>query len=140
MACCLHANVSANIPHTVGGRLPTLMSLRAIIMEVMASGGTDVPAVRIDKELIQQDSPFLGTRRFGMCFTSQGGMAKVGTLLEVQQHLPLEDGRMLITNKGIERFQILRVVQEKPVLLCEVEILKDQPGEDEKLVGFITHL
>lgn len=88
----------------------------------------------IDKELIQQDSPFLGTRRFGMCFTSQEGMAKVGTLLEIQQHLPLEDGRMLITSKGVERFQILRIVQERPVLVCEVEILKDQPGEDEKLV------
>ena len=62
-------------------------------------------------------------------------MAKVGTLLEIQQHLPLEDGRMLITSKGVERFQILRIVQERPVLVCEVEILKDQPGEDEKLVN-----
>ncbi|CAD7695934.1 unnamed protein product [Ostreobium quekettii] len=92
------------------------------------------PVEGVDEDLIQQDSAFLGSRRFGMCFTSQGGMAKVGTILEIQQHLPLEDGRMLVTSSGVQRFQVVNVVQERPVLVCEVQVLHDTPGEDEKTV------
>eukprot|EP00803_Ostreobium_quekettii_P006098 evm.model.scf_1560.3 EVM.evm.TU.scf_1560.3 scf_1560:28159-32634(+) len=88
----------------------------------------------VDEHLIQKESPFLGSRKFGMSFTSQGGIAKVGTILEIQQHVPLEDGRMLVTSSGVQRFQIVNVVQERPVLVCEVKMLEDTPGEDEKLV------
>lgn len=47
---------------------------------------------------------------------------------------------MLIENTGKERFQILRVVEERPVLICEVEMLQeDEDTSDEvALVLFFT--
>jgi ATP-dependent Lon protease len=36
-----------------------------------------------------------------------------------------------VTNKGVERFKIVNVVQEKPVLLCEVEVLEEDEDESE---------
>lgn len=39
---------------------------------------------------------------------------------------------MLIENTGKERFQITRVVEERPVLICEVELLdEDNDASDE---------
>ena len=37
------------------------------------------------------------------------GLASIGTLLEVQDHSNLEDGRMLVNNIGRQRFKILEV-------------------------------
>lgn len=36
-----------------------------------------------------------------------------------------------VTNKGVERFKIVDVVKEKPVLLCEVEVLDEDDDETE---------
>jgi hypothetical protein len=40
-----------------------------------------------------------------------------------------------VTNKGVERFKIVNVVQEKPVLLCEVEVLEEDEDESEDVSG-----
>ncbi len=36
-----------------------------------------------------------------------------------------------VTNKGVERFKIVDVVKEKPVLVCEVEVLEEDEAETE---------
>ncbi len=36
-----------------------------------------------------------------------------------------------MTNKGVERFKIVDVVQEKPVLVCKVEVLEEDEAETE---------
>lgn len=82
--------------------------------------------------MINWDSPFCGTRSFGMCFVSEQGLAAIGTMLHIDTHERLDDGQMLIENTGKERFQILRVVEERPVLICEVEMLQeDEDASDE---------
>lgn len=85
----------------------------------------------IEEGLVQKESPFCGTKRFGMCFLDSGRMASVGTTLEVQEYLHQPDGRIYITNKGIERFRVVRVVKELPVLICEVEVLEEVEEDKE---------
>jgi len=76
------------------------------------------------------EKPWKGTKRFGMAFfdQQQGGLATIGTVLEVQEHSLLEDGRLLVQNVGRERFKILNVVEERPLLVCDVEYLDDADG------------
>lgn len=44
--------------------------------------------------------------------------------------------RRFVTNKGVERFKIVNVVKEKPVLLCEVEVLDEDDDETEDVSVF----
>lgn len=91
----------------------------------------------IDAGLVSPDKPWKGTRRFGMAYYDQkaGGLASVGTVLEIQDHSMLEDGRMLIENVGKERFKILNVVEEKPVLVCRVEYLEEDDDTADSIVS-----
>jgi hypothetical protein len=41
--------------------------------------------------------------------------------------------RRFVTNKGVERFEIVKVIQEKPVLLCEVEVLDEDDDDTEQV-------
>ena len=53
------------------------------------------------------------------------GLAATGTALVIQQFKHLESGRMLVSSRGLQRYRVRRVLQESPVLLCEVEWLVD---------------
>jgi hypothetical protein len=46
--------------------------------------------------------------------------------------LPLKPHRF-VTNKGVERFEIVKVIQEKPVLLCEVEVLDEDDDDSDEV-------
>ncbi|KAL4859539.1 LON peptidase N-terminal domain and RING finger protein 3 [Chlorella vulgaris] len=85
----------------------------------------------IDEGLVNPDKAWCGSRMFGMTFIDQKsqGLASIGTLLEITEHSNLEDGRLLVNNRGRQRFKILEVVEESPVLVCEVEYLRDEEDE-----------
>lgn len=85
----------------------------------------------IDEGLVNPDKAWCGSRLFGMTFIDQKsqGLASIGTLLEITEHSNLEDGRLLVNNRGRQRFKILEVVEESPVLVCEVEYLRDEEDE-----------
>ncbi|KAI8466929.1 MAG: hypothetical protein J3K34DRAFT_524170 [Monoraphidium minutum] len=87
----------------------------------------------IEDGLVQAESPYAGTKRFGMCYVDGGSgkMATVGTLLDIQAHSFEPDGRILVVNKGAARFRVTKVVKERPVLICEVEVLPED--EDDSL-------
>lgn len=85
------------------------------------------------EDLVQDDSPFKGTKRFGMCYTDRDGLSKHGTVLEIVEHKLLEDGRILILTKGRERFMVHDIKQERPVLLCSVQLIHDEEEDDEAL-------
>ncbi|KAI8463336.1 MAG: PUA-like domain-containing protein [Monoraphidium minutum] len=100
-----------------------------VLFSTLMDGAPDV-----EEGLVQKDSPFAGTRRFGMCYSdgTSGRMASVGTTLEITAHTLEPDGRILVVNKGLERFRVTKVVKERPVLICEVEVLpEDEDGGDE---------
>lgn len=56
---------------------------------------------RIDQDLVNDQKPWCGSRLFGMCFSSQEGMAAIGTTLYITGHDRLPDGRLLIATKGM---------------------------------------
>jgi Lon protease-like protein len=60
------------------------------------------------------DSPFKGSRRFGMCYSRGNGVAEWGTVLEIVQHSLLDSGCMLVLGRGRERFKVSRVIQVRP--------------------------
>ncbi len=65
---------------------------------------------------------------------------KIGTLARITEVVKLEDGRMLITSVGTDRFRLLNSYHEKPYMTADVEIWPDAenlqgPGELVELVG-----
>lgn len=63
------------------------------------------------------------------------GLAAIGTVLEIQKHSLIEDGRLIVDNIGKERFKIIDVVEERPVLVCEIEYLQEDDVHDNKAVA-----
>jgi hypothetical protein len=53
----------------------------------------------------------------------------VGTLARITEVARLEDGAMLITTVGSERFRLLEYRTEKPYMTGDIEIWPDQPEE-----------
>lgn len=90
----------------------------------------------LEEGLVNEDSPFCGTKAFGMCMVDQrGNLAATGTTLHIEQFKRQDNGQMLIVSQGTERFRITRVVEEKPVLICEVQVLsEDDDTSDETLL------
>lgn len=49
----------------------------------------------VEEGLVQEDSPFAGSKRFGMCYLDERGrLAAVGTTLEIQDFVMESGGRM----------------------------------------------
>eukprot|EP00775_Hariotina_reticulata_P008862 gene8862-9041_t len=87
----------------------------------------------VEEGLVQADSPYAGTKRFGMCYVDESGrLSAIGTTLEIQDFVRESSGRIYVTNKGIERFKVTKVVNERPVLLCEVEMLPEDDDTSEE--------
>jgi ATP-dependent Lon protease len=69
-----------------------------------------------------------------MCFVDDSGrVSAIGTTLEVKDFLVEPSGRMYITNKGIERFRVTNVVKQKPVLVCDVEVLPEDDDQSDEV-------
>lgn len=80
----------------------------------------------IEEDLVNDEKPWHGSRLFGMCFiTGDGRMSSVGTTLNITQHQRFPDGKMFVNSKGVERFQVMEVVQSTPVVVCKVKMLED---------------
>lgn len=62
-------------------------------------------ACSLEDGLINPEKPWCGTRRFGMSFfdPQSSGLASVGTVLEIQEHQRLPDGRLVVQNIGERR-------------------------------------
>jgi len=86
-------------------------------------------ADRLEDDLIDDESPFKGTRAFGMALLDGREMASLGTMLHIEQHERFPDGRMVIVSKGGRRFRVVRVVKQQPVLVCEVQWIDDYPDQ-----------
>jgi len=86
----------------------------------------------IDEGLVNHELDYVGTKQFGLCYVDkEGNIASVGALLEIEQHQQLEDGRLFVQSTSIQRFKVLDVVEQRPVLVCEVEFLEETDVEDD---------
>ncbi|GLI60943.1 hypothetical protein VaNZ11_003181 [Volvox africanus] len=96
----------------------------------------------VEDGLVQSDSPFCGSRRFGMCYvdgradpSGASRMASVGTTLEIVDFAHVQDGRIFVTSKGRERFRILSIVKDRPIMIAEVEELPEDEAEGEEVAS-----
>ncbi|GIL62171.1 hypothetical protein Vafri_16436 [Volvox africanus] len=96
----------------------------------------------VEDGLVQSDSPFCGSRRFGMCYvdgradpSGASRMASVGTTLEVVDFAHVQDGRIFVTSKGRERFRVLSIVKDRPIMIAEVEELPEDEVEGEEVAS-----
>ena len=54
----------------------------------------------------------------------------VGTVARIEDVNRMEDGRMLLMTRGVERFAIVRTIQEKPYIEADVRLLGDEPDDE----------
>ena len=72
---------------------------------------------------------------FGIVRASEEGVADVGCTAEILQVIKkYDDGRMDILTRGVERFEVLAVNEERPFLQAEISVIQDEPGLPAKQV------
>ena len=73
------------------------------------------------------EDDFVNTNAFGAVFRGlDGQIAGVGTMMEVQSHDVVVDGRLLaVCAKGKRRFKILRVAQTEPYIIVDAVPIED---------------
>lgn len=68
-------------------------------------------------------------KRFGVVRASSDGMAEIGCTAEILGVTKrYDDGRMDILTRGVERFEVLQINEERSFLQAEVAVLEDEPG------------
>jgi Lon protease-like protein len=66
---------------------------------------------------------------FGVVRASSDGVADIGCTAEiVAVTKKYDDGRMDIVTRGVERFEVLQVNEERSFLQAEIAVLEDEPG------------
>jgi uncharacterized protein len=66
---------------------------------------------------------------FGIVRASSDGVADIGCTAEIVEVTKrYDDGRMDILTRGVERFEVLQVHEERPFLEAEFTVIEDEPG------------
>lgn len=66
---------------------------------------------------------------FGVVRASSDGVADIGCTAEiVAVTKKYDDGRMDIVTRGVERFEVLEVNEDRSFLQAEIAVLEDEPG------------
>ena len=66
---------------------------------------------------------------FGVVRASSEGVADVGCTAEILQVTKkYDDGRMDILTRGVDRFEVLEVNEDRPFLQAEITLIQDEPG------------
>jgi Lon protease-like protein len=66
---------------------------------------------------------------FGVVRASSNGVADIGCTAEIVEVTKrYDDGRMDILTRGVERFEVLQVHEERPFLEAEFTVIEDEPG------------
>jgi len=66
---------------------------------------------------------------FGVVRASQEGVAELGCTAEILEVTKrYDDGRMDILTRGVERFEVLHVNDDRSFLQAEISLIEDEPG------------
>ncbi|MFY9561376.1 MAG: LON peptidase substrate-binding domain-containing protein [Terriglobales bacterium] len=66
---------------------------------------------------------------FGVVRASSNGVAEIGCTAEILEVTKrYDDGRMDILTRGVERFEVLQVHEERSFLQAEFAVIEDEPG------------
>jgi Lon protease-like protein len=67
---------------------------------------------------------------FGVVRASSDGVADIGCTAEIVEVTKrYDDGRMDILTRGVERFEVLQVHEERSFLQAEFTVIEDEPGQ-----------
>ena len=67
---------------------------------------------------------------FGVVRASSEGVADIGCTAEILEVTKrYDDGRMDILTRGVERFEVLQVNDERTFLRAEISVIEDDPGK-----------
>jgi len=77
-------------------------------------------------ECLEQKKPF------GVVRASSDGVADIGCTAEIMSVTKkYDDGRMDIMTRGVERFEVIQVNEERSFLQAEISLLQDEDEEDQ---------
>ncbi len=75
-------------------------------------------------ECLEQKKPF------GVVRASSDGVADIGCTAEIMSVTKkYDDGRMDILTRGVERFEVIQVNEDRPFLQAEISVVEDEPGK-----------
>jgi Lon protease-like protein len=81
-------------------------------------------------ECLDQKKPF------GVVRASSDGVADIGCTAEIMSVTKkYEDGRMDILTRGVERFEVIQVNEERSFLRAEISLLQDEDEDEEDQPG-----
>ncbi len=99
-------------------------------LEVVLMPGVSLPLHIFEPRYREMVAECLNQKRpFGVVRTKDEGVAEIGCTAEivtVAKKYP--DGRMDIVTRGVQRFEVMEVNQERSFLQAEVLYLHDEPG------------
>ena len=74
-------------------------------------------------ECLEQKKPF------GVVRASSDGVADIGCTAEIMSVTKkYDDGRMDILTRGVERFEVIQVNEDRSFLQAEISVVEDEPG------------
>jgi Lon protease-like protein len=74
-------------------------------------------------ECLEQKKPF------GVVRASSDGVADIGCTAEIMSVTKkYDDGRMDILTRGVERFEVIQVNEDREFLQAEISVVEDEPG------------
>ncbi|MGD0792038.1 MAG: LON peptidase substrate-binding domain-containing protein [Terriglobales bacterium] len=75
-------------------------------------------------ECLEQKKPF------GVVRASSDGVAEIGCTAEIMSVTKkYDDGRMDILTRGVERFEVIEVNEDRSFLQAEISVVEDEPGK-----------
>ncbi len=75
-------------------------------------------------ECLEQKKPF------GVVRASSDGVAEIGCTAEIMSVTKkYDDGRMDILTRGVERFEVIEVNEDRSFLQAEISLVEDEPGK-----------
>jgi len=108
----------------------TLSLLPLFPLDVVLFPGVPLPLHIFERykemiaECLDQKKPF------GIVRASEGGVADVGCTAEILEVTKrYDDGRMDILTRGVERFEVMGVNEDRSFLQAEIALIEDEPGK-----------
>ena len=99
-------------------------------LDVVLFPGVPLPLHIFEPRYKEMISECLAQKKlFGVVRASSDGVADVGCTAEIVEITKqYDDGRMDILTRGIERFEVLEVNEERSFLQAEIAVIEDEPG------------
>lgn len=110
--------------------------------------GTELPLHVFERRYQQLARDVLcGTKEFGICLISRGSevgggdeRVRVGTKVRIELAAPLEGDRWILVTRGVERFRVLRWLEDDPYPRALVEPLpaEGEPAAHDEIVAALS--